>query len=340
MSLGKRFSAKAKDAVLSILYAANLRSRVPDARLRAEELLRNEESWQRAYDLLGDEYSRQLLVQLVAFRILGSRHIRLATNTDEYWRKHAEVMAFAVPGHNPSNRGPNRVQDYVVPLNGNKIRLTCHPLHVLNTFLLEQYACARLVPPAVAMPGDVVIDGGACWGDSALYFATKIGSNGRVFSFEFDDSNFQLLEENLQRNKSLAARICVLKRPLWSTTGKRVGVLAAGPSARVSGDEADCSHATISIDDFVAERKLDRLDFIKMDIEGAEFAALQGATESLRKFRPKLAISAYHSLDDLHRLLLYLHRLNLGYVFALDHYTIHSEETVLFATVPEVMAKQ
>ncbi len=89
-----------------------------------------------------------------------------------------------------------------------------------------------------------------------------------------------------------------------------------------------------SIDDFVAEQALQRVDFIKMDIEGAELKALQGAEQTLKAFRPKLAIALYHRADDFVDIPSYLESLNLNYEFFLDHFTIHLEETVLFASPP------
>ena len=68
-----------------------------------------------------------------------------------------------------------------------------------------------------------------------------------------------------------------------------------------------------------------------MDIEGAELKALHGAESTLRKFRPKLAISVYHQLVDIVEIPRYLARLGLEYKFYLGHYTIHLEETVLYA---------
>ena len=68
-----------------------------------------------------------------------------------------------------------------------------------------------------------------------------------------------------------------------------------------------------------------------MDIEGSELAALQGAEQTLRQFKPNLAISIYHKFADFFEIPSYLHGLGLGYRFYLDHYTIHAEETVLYA---------
>jgi hypothetical protein len=75
------------------------------------------------------------------------------------------------------------------------------------------------------------------------------------------------------------------------------------------------------------------MDFIKMDIEGAELAALKGAEHTLRCFKPELAICVYHRLEDFFDVTDYLASLQLGYRFFLRHFTIHIDETVLFATV-------
>jgi hypothetical protein len=81
--------------------------------------------------------------------------------------------------------------------------------------------------------------------------------------------------------------------------------------------------------------QLDRIDFIKMDIEGGELPALKGAERVLRSFKPKLAISVYHNLRDFWEIPQWLNDLKLGYEFYLRHFTIHHEETVLFATTDE-----
>ncbi len=52
------------------------------------------------------------------------------------------------------------------------------------------------------------------------------------------------------------------------------------------------------LDDFIAEEGVERVDWIKMDIEGAEQRALQGASATLAKFQPRLAICTYHRFED------------------------------------------
>ena len=68
-----------------------------------------------------------------------------------------------------------------------------------------------------------------------------------------------------------------------------------------------------------------------MDIEGTEPFALKGAEKTIRKFRPKLAIAIYHSMGDFINIPKWILELNLDYEIYLGHYTIHSEETIIFA---------
>ena len=68
-----------------------------------------------------------------------------------------------------------------------------------------------------------------------------------------------------------------------------------------------------------------------MDIEGAEQPALRGAIQTLKRDRPRLAISLYHSMDDMVQIPRWIADLDRGYRFYLGHETIFDAETVLFA---------
>lgn len=90
----------------------------------------------------------------------------------------------------------------------------------------------------------------------------------------------------------------------------------------------------VNIDSLVEDGTIERVDFIKMDIEGAELGALKGAARSIKRFMPKLAISIYHKPRDMVEIPLYIHDLGLGYRLFIDHYTIFDGETVVFALPP------
>jgi len=68
-----------------------------------------------------------------------------------------------------------------------------------------------------------------------------------------------------------------------------------------------------------------------MDVEGAEREALKGSEETIRKHRPRLAISIYHKPDDILKIPEYLLDLIPDYQFAIRHYSSNQTETVLYA---------
>ena len=107
---------------------------------------------------------------------------------------------------------------------------------------------------------------------------------------------------------------------------------AVNPGFRLPYTKHDNAFPVRTIDSLVASKDVSRIDFLKMDIEGSELAALQGAEKTLRQFKPKLAISIYHKFSDFFEIPLFLQSLSLGYRFYVDHYTIHAEETVLYAS--------
>jgi hypothetical protein len=94
----------------------------------------------------------------------------------------------------------------------------------------------------------------------------------------------------------------------------------------------------IALDEFMQDRNIDRVDFIKMDIEGAELQALQGAKETLRAHRPQLAVCIYHYLEHHYAIPLFLAEHLKDYVFRVGHYSDRHvfSETVLYGIPREL----
>jgi FkbM family methyltransferase len=198
----------------------------------------------------------------------------------------------------------------------------------------EQYRCETADGPIECAEGDVAIDAGGCYGDTALYLAHKAGLNGKVASFEFLPANVSIFRRNMDLNPHLASRIRFYENPVYSQSDEELFVIGNGPGTRVVTESRDPSALkvkTLKIDDLVARGDLPRIDFIKMDIEGAELEALKGSECVLRQFKPKMAITVYHSFKDFWIIPRFLHSLGLNYRFYLRHFTTHAEETVLFA---------
>ena len=160
--------------------------------------------------------------------------------------------------------------------------------------------------------GDIVIDGGAYDGMTAKDFC-DIGCH--VYSFEMDELNYQkgiaLSQANnfILENRGLGRGKIELKYK----TG--------GPGSCISQEGVNTAKI-IDIDTYANEKELPRIDFIKMDIEGSEMDALQGAAQSIRKYKPKMAICTYHKLHDMWKIPLYIKQLRPDYEFAFRHHII------------------
>jgi FkbM family methyltransferase len=285
-----------------------------------------------------NETGRDLLVKVIAYRILGPTRIKLPLNTNGYWELFKGVQKLM------------NFQDIVDPkflhFKLKKINLSSYgyPIEfyfteagVVTDFIVEQYAYkeneSRLIE---AKKGDYVLDLGACWGDTALYFASKVGEQGKVFSFEFIPNNISIFNLNVKNNPHLSDRIILIQSPVSDISDVSVYYQDNGPGSTVNMQpfkEQTGETKTLTIDDFVEKNGLEKLDFIKMDIEGAEQGALRGAEKTIRKFKPTLAIAIYHSMDDIVNIPKWISNLDLGYKFYLGHYKIFAEETILFASL-------
>jgi FkbM family methyltransferase len=282
---------------------------------------------------LRDDESRRLLLDLCAFRILGGRHYRLPRNDSFFWQSVESVATDLVAERAVSRAGGYVLDLYRIEGKTGVIELEAHPMNVLNTFLIEEYRLARPGRIVEAGAGDIVIDGGGCWGDTALYFADRIG-DGKVFVFEFEPENLEVLRRNFARNPRLAEKCEVVEYALWDGSADHLNVAVAGPGTRVVEGAVDAATRrvrSLAIDDWARDAGVSRIDFIKMDIEGAETRALDGARGTIRSQAPRLAISTYHSLRDLVTLPALLGSMRSDYEVFLAHATIHAEETIAFA---------
>ena len=143
-----------------------------------------------------------------------------------------------------------------------------------------------------------------------------------------------LFQINTSFNPNLAKKIELVPNPVSNVSGQTIYFKDDGPGSAVAFEPFETQTGTaltVSIDDFVKINNIKSIDFIKMDIEGAESFALEGAIETIKRFRPKLAIAIYHSMDDIVNIPNWILNLNLDYDIFIGHYTIHSEETVCFA---------
>ena len=289
------------------------------------------------YDKLADENSKQLLLKLMAFRILGYVKVKLPLSNPEYWNGIKKLDGLVTKEEKLKlNCFPWQLEQFDLTKSGTPVKVYFNPKGAYTTFCLKQYEYKNNNNIVKAEAGDVVLDLGGCYGDTGLFFANETGSNGKVYVFEFIPDNISVIEKNLEKNSDLKNTIQVVDNPVWETSNKEVYFISKGAASKVSMvpiENCDGKKYTISIDDFVKENHLAKVNFIKTDIEGAEPFALRGAVNTLRSHKPKLAISIYHNMSDFVNIIKYISDLNLGYKFYLGHFTIYASETVLFAKV-------
>ncbi|OXR47988.1 FkbM family methyltransferase [Pusillimonas sp. T2] len=166
-----------------------------------------------------------------------------------------------------------------------------HPSHVWEpqTTRLLQYLTAHT-------QGDVLI-GGAYFGDHAIVLGRQLASTDRlVHCFEPNIAQSQMLEQNAALNQLQNIRLN--RAGVWDVTNQRLRLDGFDSFANaVPVDDEEGSFPTVTISDYCrrAERSL---GVVMLDIEGAEFRALQGAIEILKRDRPAVVFEVHRSYVD------------------------------------------
>jgi len=171
---------------------------------------------------------------------------------------------------------------------------------LLAYLLTEHQWMAELNPDKVVRAGDTVIDCGAHVGVFAR-FAFRRGAR-RVVAVEPEPINLECLRRNF-RDEIADGRLIIVPQGVWSAPGTMslyLGTPNSGMNTMVFASEGQQIQVpTTTIDLLVSQLGLSKVDYIKMDIEGAEREALRGALETLRRFRPVLMLDSYHRPDDM-----------------------------------------
>ena len=184
------------------------------------------------------------------------------------------------------------------------------------TFYYRQYEYSRIDGnPIGPRKGDVMLDCGACYGDTAAWAAQY--DVKRIFSFEIAPANLKIMERTFRDNsmtdiaEAVPMALGATPGTLWFTAnpnndeGGQVGMKQTPDSIPVP---------VTTVDAFCSERDITP-DFIKMDIEGSEYDALRGAEQTIRRCKPRLAICLYHHLQDMWRIPLLLKQFAPDYHF-------------------------
>lgn len=290
----------------------NIRGRIPTASKRIDEL----EKYLYTLSILSDDYSRELYLRILT-RMIACEFIDkdIAAELFPIWSEEfaAEYELKKKTVVLPDLKHPNDA--------GSKIILP-------ETFWTPAYNYHDI---CCVQENDVVFDIGAWIGDTAYVFSRKMKGTGMIYGFEPMPQNYDLLAEN--------SRLIPNLRIYNLGLGKGDGVLkftfpewgaASGSSRCDANGEYEVKIKTL--DSFVKENNIEKVDFIKADIEGAECDMLLGAAETIRRFHPRLAICIYHRGQiDHYEVPSVILSIRQDYEFFIEAFKDGLTETVLFA---------
>ena len=172
----------------------------------------------------------------------------------------------------------------------------------------------------------VVFDIGAFKGDTAYFFSKKCSNKARIYAFEPDENNYKVLlkiKDKYKLNNVIASDI------LFSNSETEINFLSMDlnrPAVKMK---------PTTIDKFTEENNIEKIDYIKMDVEGAEKNILEGAIKTIKKFKPFLAIAIYHGgklfMEDFYNIPIFIKNvINEDYEYYIRTFHPAGLETILF----------
>lgn len=146
-------------------------------------------------------------------------------------------------------------------------------------------------------PGDVVVDAGGYEGTFTVYAAKVVGPSGKIIVFEPDTGNYEKLLANIKLNS--LDNVVAINKALWKADKKLKfnDKHTAGASFFFNASASTREIEAVLLDNELERLGIDKVDFIKMDVEGSEVSALQGAEKIIKKNNIQLAVATYHIVN-------------------------------------------
>jgi FkbM family methyltransferase len=230
------------------------------------------------------------------------------------------------------NENKNLIKDAFLKLSDQKSRdiflrimkfRSGHDLNFSAFKSLERQYFNNITLSSATSHGITFVDCGAYNGDT-FEELSKIQKIKSAFLFEPDPDNFKKLVSKVSNlgYQAICLPLAVSNRyETLSFSG------AIGESGTLS-NEGHLTVSTVSIDNLIQFQKI---DFLKFDVEGGEYAAIVGAESLIKKQLPVLAISLYHKPADLWQIPLLIHKISPNYKLYIRQHFYNSFDTVLYA---------
>jgi len=202
----------------------------------------------------------------------------------------------------------------------------CEFIQGVNNY--RQYLIARDGVQFEPKSGDHVLDCGACIGDVSILFSTLVYPYGSVHAFDPVPLHSKFIKHQAMLNPEISNTI---KNVELAVSNETKNIKPSNVITSISpGKSLDGLFSSTTIDHYVANN-LEAVNYIKMDIEGSELDALDGARETIKKHKPKLAISTYHKPDHMWQIPLEILKINPAYSIYFEHHSPLAWESVVYA---------
>jgi len=281
--------------------------------------LKSPEKFDEIYNILSDEESKSIFDWFIKYRTAYAFLGELAEEVYPAKIIKAEFLKEISALERNTRNGLITLQNF---------SFKSEVLETVQAWNLEQY---NLRGRCEITKSDYIIDGGAFRGETALWFISK--GAAKVYAFEPDSYNFLILSENIRRNE-IEDEVIPFQMIL-SDKNSRFPLYEIGLGRSIALEGGNKIIDGITLDSFIEKEKLNKVDFIKLDVEGAELEVLKGAMETIKRFRPKMAISVYHKPDDIITILKFISEILPDARFYLSHKFYELSETILFVNPRE-----
>lgn len=134
---------------------------------------------------------------------------------------------------------------------------------------------------------EVMVDLGAYTGDSALSYIKNFGNYKKIYCYEISQESITKMQQKLSSYENIIIRNVAVGAEKGTLYFKK----GAFDSSNQVSDSGDIPVPVVTLDEDIREA----ITLIKMDIEGSELNAIEGAVEHIRKDQPKLAVCTYHN---------------------------------------------
>ena len=268
------------------------------------------------YDMLKEEYSKKLFEKIVRYRYMLAFYpnvhqnfkrelffsIKYGTISTIFWIR--KMVFFLI------------TKRIFLPKEVGAFAL----FHIIS---LKQYDVKNIFE---VKEDATIFDIGAWKGDTAYFFSKKCSNKARIYAFEPDENNYKILlkiKDKYKLNNVIASNI------LFSNSETEINFLSMDlnrPAVKMK---------PTTIDKFTEENNIEKIDYIKMDVEGAEKNILEGSIKTIKKFKPFLAIAIYHGgklfMEDFYNIPIFIKNIiNEDYEYYIRTFSPWGGETILF----------